>query len=168
MGFFNTVNYSNDPSNRIPQDNSWYAKAESLADACRAPGRWVAAEVWDGGVTYSVGGFMGVNAKSEYTPLADGCIEKMVRVALGVLLAIPGFLLSIPLMSLAFLSEEIRLKHSVSVRDLMGEEGSRFITLINKRQALAEEKKAHDGELEGRCCIIYLLLCCPSQYHRLC
>ena len=44
MNFFSTVLYS-------PEliDNSWTSYAEAAADLCRAPGRWVAAELWEGG-----------------------------------------------------------------------------------------------------------------------
>lgn len=156
MGFFNTVTY-----NKGIQDNSWYAKAESLADACRAPAKWVAAEVWGGGKTYKVTSYTdgNIECKTKKTALSEGLCGKVARVFAGAILAVPGFLLSIPLMSAAYLSEEIRLKHSFSVNKLSPEQKDRLAELIDKRLELADEKQGCEP-ISCMLVSIVCMLCC--------
>ena len=155
MGFFNTVTYS-----RNLEDNSWFAKAESLADACRAPSKWVAAEIWGGGKTYRVSDFnRSLNIAERNTPTSEGLIGKIVRIAAGVILAVPGYLLSIPLMSSAFLSEEIRLKHAWSSRRLSEQEHSKLSQLIDERKKVSKEQQGCEP-ISCMLVSIVCLMCC--------
>lgn len=155
MGFFNTVTYS-----KSLEDNSWFAKAESLADACRAPSKWVAAEIWSGGKTYQVSDFnRSLNIRERNTPTSEGLLGKIARVVAGVILAVPGYLLSIPLMSSAYLSEEIRLKHAWSSRKLTDKEFDRLNELIDERKAVSKEQQGCEP-ISCMLVSIVCLMCC--------
>lgn len=154
MGFFSTVTY-----NQAIQDSSWTAKAESWADTCRAPAKWVAAEIWGGGKTYRVyQSSEGLSIYPRSTSVSESLLGSITRVFVGAILAVPGFLVSIPMMSTAFLSEEIRLKHTWSARNLTDEEKVRLQTLINERTSVEKEKQ---GEIiTCMLCSIVCMLCC--------
>lgn len=134
-GFFNRVDYQ---PNQI--DNGWLSKFETAADICRTPSQWIATELWNGGRRYEllVGGayedVVGVYVAKSPLPQSEG-IKKVICIAFGIILAIPGQLLAIPLMGIAFTSEEIRLKHKASsVAQLADDEETKLQDLIEERR----------------------------------
>lgn len=149
-GFFNKVYYVDEI-----KDNGWLSQFETAADICRAPSRWVATELWNGSKVYE----MDLDFHEPRNESQTEGIRKVIRVVLGLILAIPGQLLAIPLMGIAFLSEEIRLKHKVMVVELSKEEADKLQELITQRVNLAKEKQG----CEPISCLlvsICLLLCC--------
>lgn len=131
-GFFDKVYFSSENL-----DSGWLSKFEAAADVCRAPSRWVANELWNGGIVYKIYIQLGdfVDIYKENQPQSEG-IKKVIRVVVGLILAIPGQLLALPLMGIAFFSEEIRLKHKLAVVDLSDEEFDKLERLIEERKIL--------------------------------
>ena len=89
MHFFSTVQYS-------PEliDNSWTGYAESAADVCRAPGRWIAAELWDEGKQVVITSTWNDDVIfEEKSSKAEGLI-RIVRFIAGIALCVFGNLLA--------------------------------------------------------------------------
>lgn len=156
VGFFNTVQYDSDL-----KDDSWFSKFENAADVCRAPARWFATEAWGGGKTYTVNVIddKGEFACEEVESKAAQGAQKAIRIGLGVLLGIVGQVLALALMGVAFISEEIRLKHKISVRTLSDDEQQKLNDFVNKRQELAKERQGCEP-VSCLLCSICCLLCC--------
>lgn len=165
-GFFNTVQYDSDL-----QDDSVFSRLEAAADVCRAPSRWVATEIWSGGKTYTIhhikeddeiqqdGENQNLNCEATDSKSMQG-IQKVVRILAGLILSLPGQVLALALMGAAFIgSEEIRLKHKMSVRTLSEEERQKVEELIQKRQELAKERQGCEP-VSCILCSICCLLCC--------
>jgi hypothetical protein len=155
-GFFNRVEYND----KEMQNDNWFSKAEKAAQILRAPSHWLAAEVWYA-TTYMI--YPNVNTstfdKFERDDNVVGVMRKIIRVVVGIILSIPGQILALPLMAIAYRDEEIRLKRKVSVQSLSEEEANRLGELLEARQKLEEEKK---GE-PITCSILYsicYMLCC--------
>lgn len=164
MGIFNTVQYYSEI-----QDDGWSSYAESAANVCRAPGRWLAAEFWGGGKSYVVTRSDKIdncfNVNEAKLAQSEGW-RKVARIVMGLALSIPGEILAIPLMGFAFTSEEIKLKHKVTVTQLTQEESARLASLIDERQKLAKERQ---GCEPISCCLLFsicYLLCCICLSHK--
>jgi hypothetical protein len=160
VGFFNTVQYDLNV-----EDDSFISQLEAVADVCRAPSRWVAAEFWEGGKTYSI-----KNVKEEEVDLACNDtpskstqgMQKAIRVFAGAILSLPGQALALAFMAAAYTNEEIRLKHTMSVRTLSDEEKEKLADLIQKRQELAKERQGCEPVsclLFSICCLLCCLVC---------
>lgn len=147
MGIFNTVQYSQEL-----QDDGWFSKIEAAADVCRGPSRWLADECRGvflrlSGKAYTVTYVDNVVTKTneiyweeEEPRLTEGS-QKIMRIVLGLFLSLLGQVLALPLMGIAYFSEEIRLKHKMTVKELTDEERQKLKDLIDKRQELAKERQ---------------------------
>jgi hypothetical protein len=163
--FFNTVQYDADF-----EDNSWLSKVEAAADVCRAPSQWLAAELWSGGKKYIVtkpdsnkmSDFDDGVCCNEVKPKVTQGMQKVIRIGLGLFLSLPGQILALPLMGIAYAaSKEIFLKHKISVRKLSEEEQKELVELIQKRQELAKERQGCEPNclLCTICCLLCYLVC---------
>lgn len=161
MHFFTHVEYS--PELR---DNGWFSQAEKFASICRGPSRWLAGELWSGGKKFEIKNVNENNIELEdISPKASHGIQKVLRIVIGFFLSIPGELLALPFMALAFVSEEIRLKHTVTCRELSKEEKLRLNELIEERQKLAKERQGEPitcSILCSICCLLCCLVCAKS------
>lgn len=156
--FFSTVQYEQELA-----DDSWLSKFESAADVCRAPSRWVAHECWGEGkkyiVTYHSDPTEFVN--HEIDQKTSSGIQKVLRIVIGLILSVPGQIVAIPLMAIAYCSEETRLKHKTTVVKLTDEEKGKLAELIQKRQILARERQGCEPfSIVCLLCSICCLLCC--------
>jgi hypothetical protein len=106
---------------------------------CRAPSRWVAGHIWGGGKFYRV-----VNEDFCLVRLAfkqeSSLSKKIMRVVIGVLLSLPGQIISVPLMLLAYTSKEIRLKHQFALMNLTDQQKDELHPLIHARQPLEKQR----------------------------
>lgn len=170
-GFFSTVQYASGL-----ESDSWLSKFENAADVCRSPSRWFAGELWGGGKKYefkilmlqTVGGAeLSPSARSMIclsaikTKAAQG-MQKVLRIIVGLLLSLPGQIAAIPLMAIAYVSQEIRLKHKAVVRPLSPEETQKLKELIAERQKLAKERQGCEAIsclLLSICCLLCCLVC---------
>lgn len=159
-GIFNTVQYDSDI-----KDESFFSKLEAAADVCRAPSRWVASEIWGGGKTHMISH---INQDDENQDLVCEEIDsksmqgmhKVIRIVVGLILSLPGQALALPLTGAAIIgSEEIWLKHTMSVRTLSDEEQQKLEELIQKRQELAKDRQGCEP-ISCLLCSICCLLCC--------
>lgn len=173
---FNTVQY-----HPALKDDSWIGKLEAAADVCRGPSRWVAAEFFGWGKTYIVGYMLPPKAgedekvenvlnfgvqEEEDLPVVTG-MQKAMRIALGIILSVPGQILAVPLTAIIYCcSEEIRLKHTIAVRKLSDEEQQKLAELIMKRQELAKERQGCEPiscALWTICSLLCYLVCCKDD-----
>ncbi len=158
-GFLNTIQYAPEF-----KDESWLSQFEVAADVCRAPTRWIAAEFWNGGKQYFVtrlDGQQNLSVQEIETKVTQG-FQKVARIFIGIILFIPGQILAVPLMSIAYVSDEIRLKHKISVRELSDSEKQELDGLIQKRQELAKERQGCEPVtciLFSICCLLCCLVC---------
>jgi hypothetical protein len=158
-GFFSTVEYAPNLA-----DNSWCSKAEKVADVCRAPGNWVA-ELWAGGKKHEITVVSKDEGRATIKDNKSEGLRKVIRVIVGLVLSIPGQLLAVPFMGIAFISDEIRLKHTVAHRNLNAAEMEKLAELIAKRQELAKSKQG----CEPISCFLFsivCLLCCICCQNR--
>lgn len=155
--FFSTVQYG--PSLK---DDSWTSYAEAAADFCRAPGRWVAAELWDGGKKKVITALDQNRVDvEEKTPEATG-FKRAVRFIIGIATCVFGNLLALPLMAFAYLNEEIRLKHQAVHMKTSPETLKRLNELVEERQRLAKERQGCEPIsclLVSICCLLCCLVC---------
>lgn len=166
-GFFSTVDYTTKGAS-LCEDNSWSGKAESWANTCQKPARWIANQLWHGGRSYCV--ILEENDEVEkvfrkkVNPVTG--FQKVVRSVAGLALCIPGLIASIPLMGFAYVaSPEIRLKHRFAVLGLTDEDKNKLNQMIADRQKLADEEE----ECEPVTCFlgtIVCLLCYVVCYNR--
>lgn len=150
-GFNTNVQYI--PS-QVDNRNNVFAWAETAADVCRTPGRWLASTLWDGGRKVTVAKDDGI-IEGDNKEAKLGCVMKTIRTLVGLVLFIPGEIMGAKLMAFAFLSEEIRLKHKMAVTPLTQEQKERLQQLVNERQVLASEKK----ECDPISCVLCTMLC---------
>lgn len=136
--FFNTAQYESGV-----EDDTWLSKFEAAADVCRAPSRWLAGELWSGGKTYEVTRrFHPVDFEAEEVDQNDSeGFQKVMRIVMGLIFSLPGQIAAIPLMAIAYCSEEIRLKHKVTVVELSDEEKKKLADLISEREKLTAERQ---------------------------
>jgi len=158
MGFFSTVNYVS-----AWKDNSWLSKFEDAANVCRAPSRWIASELTPQySKVYEVSIIHGLlSQQSEPTKAVTGAL-RVARAVLGVLFSIPGQIVAIPLMAVAFCSQEIRFKHKYAAKQLSDLDEMYLKNWITERKKLADEKKGCEAVTCFLCsmCTIVSLLCC--------
>lgn len=164
MGFFKTVQYAQEL-----EDDSWLSKFEAAADVCRAPYRWLESE-WNSEngkkylmTCYDAQGLLSdeLHVKEVGSKITQG-IQKVMRVVAGLLFSLPGQIVAIPLMAVAYSSEEIRLKHKIAVRNLSDDEKQKLEELIDKRQELAKERQGCEPVsclLFSICCLLCYLVC---------
>lgn len=166
MSFLTFVDYKD--ANDIPMDTSIYAKSESIANVLRAPGRWFAAQCWNGGKMICITNKNpNSNESSSLVRYSQGTdpkttMQKILRLLVGAVLSIPGHALAIPFMSFALISQEIRLKHQFSVRDLTKEENEQLKALIEERKSRANQKQGCEPItciLCSICCLLCTLVC---------
>lgn len=162
MHFFNTIHNHADIA-----DKSWAGYFESLANGCRAPAQWVSAELCNSGVRKAYE-FRNINVMAEYSSdqfQRDSCCLRVARTVIGLIVCSFTYLLSMPLMGLAYTSQEIRLKHALSVRILSVEEEAQLRELVEARQSLQAQRLGCDGGLSAVilgsiCCLLCTLVCC--------
>ena len=138
MNFFSTVLYS-------PEliDNSWTSYAEAAADLCRAPGRWVAAQLWEGGKKVVITSTWKDDVIFEEKSSESEGFNRIVRCIAGIALCLFGSLLAVPFMAVAYLNEEISLKHRLIYQKLNAlkvapADYERLNELVEERQRLAK------------------------------
>jgi hypothetical protein len=160
-GFFHHVQYAKEF-----KDDSWSSQLEDAAQVCRAPSRWVA-ELWGEGKKYKVTFYDADTLTDdihliEVQPKVSEGIQKVIRTVLGILFAVPGQIAALPLMGLAYLNEEIRLKHQVAVRTMTDEDNKKLAEMIQKRLELAKERQGCEPIsclLFSICCLLCCLMC---------
>jgi hypothetical protein len=161
MGFFSTVYYG-----QGLEDNSCCSYAETIADVCRAPSRWVASDLFGTEKTYMI---ISYNENEVEVLVPNNNTEgwrKVLRVIVGLIFSIPGALMAVPFMALAYASEEIRLKHRVVANELTPEETKRLKELIDERQRLAKERQGCEPVsclLFSICCLLCCMVCCRGN-----
>lgn len=155
MAFFNTV------YNAGIKDDSWYGMAEAAANVLRAPRRWLIADLGLNFKIYTVN-IHGV-IDSIRTNACQG-IKKIIRVIVSLVLVIPGEFLAASFMAAAYLSPEIRLKHTATVRKLTDLESSELTKMIQERQRLEKERQGEPVTcwLATVICLSCTVLCCKS------
>lgn len=161
MAFFNTVHYVG------IKDSSIFGKFEQAANVCRAPRRWLAADLGlvSGSKVYTVG-LINVNLflQTNETSESQG-IKRVVRLIISLFLSIPGEILGLTLMSAAYLSREIRLKHAISQRKLSPVELTELKTVLEQRHQLSKERQGRDedGCATLLCCLCLTLICSANS-----
>lgn len=131
MGFFSAIQYAP----QIKSNPSFLTYAENAADFCRAPVRWVS-EIWGGGQKYVIP----MTGRLEIIPNESKGLQKLVRLVLGAILCIPGFIAGAAFMGIAYINEEIRLKHKCVTVNMTQEESARLRQLVEERNATPERK----------------------------
>lgn len=154
MGFFSNVQYGPKIAS-----NGWLNLAEEAANVCRAPRRWLSADLLGAQKHWVV---MGCSKdqleKQEMAPDVSQGIRKVIRVVLSLFLALPGELAGAFFMAIAYINPEIRLKHQAAVRDLTVEERQKLADFIQARQKLAEERQGCDP-ITCLLCSICCMMC---------
>lgn len=153
MGFFNTVH------NVGFKDNSAFGWAERIANVCRAPRRWLAADLGIGSKEYSVTLVKDELKLGENETFRSQRLRKVVRLIVGVILSIPGEMIASSLMAAAFFSPEIRFKHKFSTYKMDDQDYEKMKQMINERQKLAKERQGCEPFSCSLVTIICLLCC---------
>jgi hypothetical protein len=159
MGFLNSVQYEKG----LPEMNSICGYLEKAADFCRKPGMWFASEVWDGGKKIEI------IQDTEELDLAvkktsnrsNNPLLKVVRIIVGIVLGIPGAIVGGILMALAYISEEVRLKHKVSnlKEEMSPEDHEKLMDFMKSRQ---QREKSGNAAADGCCAAFIVALSCLS------
>lgn len=140
IGFFNFVKYD---STQIRPDDSIYGIFESVADCYRAPSRWVFTELWGGTKKYKITlnptRENPLSCQENYIPSLKG-FQKVVRIIVGLVFGLFGQMLAFSFMAVAFISEEVRLKHKFSVSPLSKHEAEKLNGFISERQKIFDKK----------------------------
>lgn len=152
-------------------DDSWTSYAEAAADVCRAPGRWVAAELWGGGKKVVITSTWNDEVYFDEKSSDAESFKRVVRFVAGLALSVFGNLLAIPFMAVAYLNEEIRLKHRVVYQmqndlKVAPEDYARLNELVEERQRLAKERQGCEPIsclLLSICCMLCYLVCKSNQ-----
>ncbi|MCE2982050.1 MAG: hypothetical protein LW832_00650 [Parachlamydia sp.] len=164
MGFFTTVNY---PYNESKNKNL-YEMAEQAAHVLRTPSKWLAADLFRQNTSYEVSLERNGLGNDLLCLTADTSevhgFKKALRTIVSLATFVFGELLAAPLMSIAFQSEEIRLKHKYAVSLLTDEQYDRLKELISARQNLENERQGCEPVsiclLSSICCLLCCLVCC--------
>lgn len=149
----NILSYNRIEYHQTQEDKTtWTGYADELANSCLAPVQWLFGckkftylQFPDANINFNFSA-----SDNEHTPFMS-----IVSKIAGVILFIPGFLLSIPLKAFAQTSEEIYLKHKIILRNSTEEEIAKLQELIQQRRDLQDDR---DG-CEPISCLLLTIVC---------
>ncbi len=122
-----------------PPESDFCSECEEIANACRAPFRWIAWHFWKGGESYT----LSINEKKECVRTLNkqptGTVLKVARIFFGIIFAVPGQILGCLFMGLAYLSEEIQVKHRI-VREGEKESQSLLDFFKDKEKCITDQR----------------------------